>query len=168
MPKASATPAPPAAIAQARSQPVTVAQVKAANAKSRKKTWAQKFENGRTPEVVKLDKAMLGVPAGAKLLISTPIEIDAYIRAIPSGETRTVHTLRADLAQRHKADTTCPMTTGIFARIVAEKALEDLAAGQKETDVAPFWRLIDPASPLAKKLSCGPDYIAHRRTVERG
>lgn len=110
---------------------------------------------------------MLGVPAGAKLLISTPTEIDAYVRAIPSGETRDVHALRADLAKRHKADTTCPMTTGIFARIMAETALEQIAAGAKETDVAPFWRLIDPKSPLAAKLTCGPDYIVHRRALEQ-
>jgi hypothetical protein len=30
----------------------------------------------------------------------------------------------------------------------------------------PFWRVIAPDSPLARKLSCGPDFIRYRRALE--
>ncbi len=33
-------------------------------------------------------------------------------------------------------------------------------------DVAPFWRTIEPESPLAGKLSCGRDWVAARRAAE--
>lgn len=88
------------------------------------------------------------------------------VRNIAPGNTRKPEEVRADLAVRHGADATCPLTTGIFLRIIAEVALEDLAAGATLESVTPFWRVVDPKSPLAKKLSCGPEFIQIRRTEE--
>jgi hypothetical protein len=86
--------------------------------------------------------------------------------SVPKGETRTVEAMRADLAKRAKADGTCPLTTGIFARIAAEVATDAMEAGKKPAQVTPFWRVIDPASPLAKKLRVGPDFIRRQRAAE--
>ncbi|MBM3347843.1 MAG: hypothetical protein FJY55_15320 [Betaproteobacteria bacterium] len=72
--------------------------------------------------------------------------------------------LRAALAKTYAADGACPLTTGIFCRIAAEHAYEQFQMGAKR--VAPFWRVIDPASPLARKLSCGPAFIRKQRQVE--
>ncbi|MFM1807658.1 MAG: hypothetical protein RLZZ242_383, partial [Bacteroidota bacterium] len=58
----------------------------------------------------------------------------------------------------------CPMTTSIFLRIVAEYNLEKMA--RNESEVAPFWRAIDPKSDLAKKLSCGPAFISSKKEEE--
>ena len=74
--------------------------------------------------------------------------------------------IRGDLAVRNQADYTCPVSTGIFLRIVAESAYEELMEGAPTEAVAPFWRAIDPKSPLAAKLTCGPEFIREKRAAE--
>lgn len=128
------------------------------------KTWLEKFNNGKPPQLITIDKPWLGFKKGSKMLISNPAEIDAYINKIPAGKTVTVEKLRKDLASQYKADFTCPLTTGIFLRIVAEKSLEEINAGQKNT--SPFWRVVDPDSKLANKLSFGSDFISQMREKE--
>ncbi len=128
------------------------------------KTWRQKFDARMDTEVVTLEKPMPGVPAGSRLLISTPTKIAAAVAAIPKGSKQSIIDLREQLAKEAGADATCAMTTGIFLRIAAEVALEDLASGKEE--VTPFWRVVEPKSPLAKKLSCGPEWIAQQRAAE--
>lgn len=118
------------------------------------------------PEVVTLDKPMLGQPTGARLLISTPIEVKAQLDAIPKGTERLPTDLRQELATKHQADATCPLTYGIFLRILAEDALDEMQQGKSVDEVTPFWRVIDRKAPLAKKLPCGIDFITHLRTEE--
>jgi hypothetical protein len=129
-----------------------------------RKSLQDKFDARKDAEIVILEKPMLGVPAGGKLLISTPSEIETWVRAVPVGETRSVGQLREELAKKHGADGTCALTTGIFLRVVAERALEQLAAG--EVEIAPFWRVVEPHSALAKKLPNGPEFIQARRLAE--
>ena len=50
------------------------------------KTWQQKFDNGRTLILESAEKDWAGIPAGENFLISTPAEIDAYIRKLPEGK----------------------------------------------------------------------------------
>ena len=89
-----------------------------------RKTWIQKRETDRNPEVEVIEKPFAGMPIGASFLIPTPRVVDAYIRAIPSGSSRTIGDMRETLAKQHGADFTCPLTSGIFLRIVAEAAHE--------------------------------------------
>ena len=129
-----------------------------------RKTWEQKYHAGRAPHVAVLDKPYAGLRAGQRLFVASPPLLDARIRAVPRGETLDPAALRADLALAHGADATCPTSTGLFLRIVAERALEREAAGEEPT---PFWRVIAPEAPLARKLSCGPDALRHRRALEQ-
>jgi len=121
---------------------------------------------GAKAKTVRLEKAFAGAPAGSKMLVATPEIVSDYMKAIPSGQTKTVREMRADLAKRFKAQTTCPTSSGIFVRIASEAALEDLAEGAALGKVTPFWRLVDPESSAAQKLSCGPEFIAKRRRAE--
>ena len=130
------------------------------------KTWQEKMKPGAKPKVVKLDKPYAGVPSGAKLLIATPEIVRDYISAIPKGKTRTPQDMRQDLAKAHKADATCPTSSGIFIRINAEAALEEVQKGKALSKVTPFWRIIDPESPAAQKISCGQKFIEERRREE--
>lgn len=130
------------------------------------KTWQQKYHNGRKPEIETMTKAMWGYPAGSRLLISTPEEVDALIKKIPKGKSKTLVEVRESLAKQYKADAACPMTTSIFVRIIAECALEELSAGKKPDQVSPFWRVVEVKSPLAKKLSCGPEGVKALRAAE--
>jgi hypothetical protein len=43
------------------------------------KSWKQKMA-AKPPHTVTLDKDFAGVPAGAKLLISCPVEVERYLR----------------------------------------------------------------------------------------
>ncbi|MBS1723700.1 MAG: hypothetical protein JSS66_12195 [Armatimonadetes bacterium] len=130
------------------------------------KTWRQKYNNGREPVVETIDRPFAGMAAGAKMLILTPAEIDQRLRQIPRGTTVPLPRFRDELAHVHGADGTCPLTTSIFLRIVAEVALEEIQAGKDPADVSPFWRVLDAKSPVAKKLSCGPDGLERLRRSE--
>jgi hypothetical protein len=134
---------------------------------SQPKTWAQKMK-AKPPHTVVLDKDFAGVPAGARLLISCPHEVEAYLRnQVPAGETRAIQQMRRELAATHGADAACPVSTAIFLRTVAEAAWDEIEAGKPATEVAPFWRVVEPGSPLAKKLRAGSDWIAHQRQAEQ-
>lgn len=131
-------------------------------------TWRQKLEKPQEPQICALRRSFGGFPAGASLLVSTPQDVKAAIEAIPRGETMTPADLRARLAKAHGADVTCPVSTGIYVRMVAEVAWEDILAGADPSAVSPFWRVVDPKAPIAMKLACGPDFIRDMRASESG
>ena len=87
-----------------------------------KKSWNDKLHDARLPQVKRLDKSFADMPEGCMMLIATPAIIDSYIRQIPKGKSVDLLTLRDDLAREYHAEKTCPLTTGIFLRIVAEAA----------------------------------------------
>ncbi len=129
------------------------------------RSWADKHDNHRDPaRLERVEKPYAGIARGTTIVIATPKEMSDYFRSVPKGETRSMDELRAALAKKHGADAACPLTTGIFCRIAAEFAYERLKAGA--ADAAPFWRVIDPRSPLARKLACGADFIRKRRAEE--
>lgn len=129
-----------------------------------RKTWGEKFNTPKEAEVKRTDKSFADIPAGASMLIATPAIVESYIRKIPKGHCTTIRQMRKDLAAMYHAEYTCPVTSGIFLRIVAEKAYEEMLAGKKR--IAPFWRIIDPASPAAKKLSFGAAFLTQQRAGE--
>jgi hypothetical protein len=133
---------------------------------SKKKSWQEKFDVAFSPKIEKTEKSFAGINAGQIMLIPTPALVDAYIRQIPKGKIVDTKDLRKDLADEYHAEVTCPLTTGIFLRIVAELATEKLMQGISIDRITPFWRVIDPASATAKKLSCGPAFIKQQRKNE--
>ena len=80
--------------------------------------------------------------------------------------TRTVPAMRTELARRNKCDATCPVSTAIFVRMVAEAALEEIEEGVPLSDVAPFWRILEGKDKISGKLNVDPDWIDHQREVE--
>jgi hypothetical protein len=131
-----------------------------------RRSWTEKLQSDRPFEITVVDQPMLGWPAGTTMLIATPLIIDGYLRAIPSGMAVAPAKMRDDLAKEYGTQMTCALTAGIFLRIASEAALEAMAAGAVVTSVAPFWRVVERKSPLAKKLSCGPEEIARLRAAE--
>lgn len=135
-------------------------------AKKKPVDWRKRFGAAKAPHVVVLESTFAGVPAGARMLISSPGEIAAYLATIPRGQTRTVVRMRSDLARRADAAAMCPVTTAIYLRVVAECALDDLSAGKDLGEVVPFWRLIAPEDKVAARLSCGPEGVEHLRRLD--
>jgi hypothetical protein len=130
------------------------------------KTWAEKVVNSKPHEVKKNENGFADIPAGGIMLIPTAKIIDEYVRQIPKGKEVTLQIMRKDLATEYRAEYTCPVTTGIFLRIVAEAAHEELMKGKPIGKIAPFWRVVDEKSTIGKKVSFGPDFIKTQRTKE--
>jgi len=100
------------------------------------------------------------------MLIPSAVQVDNYIRNIPSGRTANVKDIRIDLAKASGAEISCPVVTGIQLRVVAEAANEDLQAGANLSEITPIWRVIDPKTPTLKKLSYDTDFIMMMRKQE--
>lgn len=79
-----------------------------------KKTWKEKFNNGKQPQIKTIVKAFWGMDKGSRMLIPTPKLIQDYIYHCEKGSFSEVETMRNDLAIEVGADFTCPMTSGIF------------------------------------------------------
>ena len=131
------------------------------------KSWTARLQTPTSPKRVRLDKDFAGIKSGTMLFVGTPPIIDAYLRQVPPGETRTIERMRRELARTHQCDATCPVSTAIFLRIAAEAAIEGMEAGQALAEVSPFWRVIAPDSTIARKLPLDPDWIAHQRALEQ-
>jgi hypothetical protein len=128
--------------------------------------WTTKLNVKKLPKRVKLDKDFAGIKAGNMLFVGTPQIIDAYVRKVPRGETRTIERMRRELARKNDCNATCPVSTAIFLRISAEASIEQMNAGKSTSDVSPFWRVIEPQSTIASKLPIDIQWIAHQRDIE--
>lgn len=131
-----------------------------------KKSWGEKLATAKPYEIKHLAAGFADLPAGCQMLIPSPPIIDGYLRAIPHGKAVDIAQMRDDLARQFGADKSCPLTTGIFLRIVCEAAFELIEAGADTKDVTPFWRVVTPKMPLAAKLACGKDFLVTKRAEE--
>lgn len=114
--------------------------------------WRDKLEKPQEPKLVKISPRMARFGKGT-MLIPTPKLVNQLLRRIPKGKLVTVGEIRKRLAMDFAADVTCPLTTGIFVRIVAEAAEEDRANGRQR--VAPYWRVIKDDGSLNSKFPGG-------------
>jgi hypothetical protein len=101
-------------------------------------------------------------PPGATMVISTPLEIEGYVRQIPKGKLATLVTLRNVIADQHGTTITCPVTTGIFLGIVARAAAEQEMMGAKR--VTPWWRVIRTDGTLNEKFPGG--IVEHEKRLK--
>lgn len=128
--------------------------------------WREKLENlpKGLPKVVDAGKnpKMAKRFGTGKMLIATPLLVDAQIRKIKKGKLVTTRIIREKLARDFKADFTCPLTTGIFTNIAARAAEEYRAAGRKNT--TPYWRVVKDEGGLNEKFPGGEkDHAAKLR-----
>ena len=130
------------------------------------KTWQEKLHSVSKFSVKKIAKKFADIPEGVTMLIATPEIVDAYIRDLPPGTHTSLQQMRKDLAATYHADYACPVTCGIFLRIVAEAAYEAYAGGTAIAQTTPFWRIIDRKTPVAKKLTFGLDFVKDMRAKE--
>lgn len=130
------------------------------------KSWQEKLNSNKPSEKKTIDKAFAGMPAGALMYITTPLEVDAYIRKLKSGQWISAKQMREAIAAENDAEYTCPVSTGIFLRIVAEAAHEQLQQGRSINEICPFWRVISRRDKLAAKLSFAPDFLLRQQELE--
>jgi hypothetical protein len=133
---------------------------------TKKKTWLSKLSETKEPKIKRIEFDFADIPANCSMFIATPQIIDNYIKQIPKGKKETVQTMRKDLAIENRAEYTCPVTTGIFIRVVAEANFEKYTQSGSLKGITPFWRVIEPNSTLSKKLTFGQDFIINQRQAE--
>lgn len=132
-----------------------------------KKTWAMKIEDPKKVHQLKrLGFDFSDMHRGDTMLIATPKIIQTYVREIPRGKSVTLLAMRRDLASQYGADNTCPLTTGIFLRIVSEAAHEEFKKGKPLSKITPFWRIVESRSPINKKLTFGTQFVVRQRKRE--
>ena len=120
--------------------------------------WREKLEKEQEPKLVKIPPKMSQFGKGT-MLIPTPKLVDALVCKVRKGKLVTVGELRRKLSADFASDVTCPLTTGIFLRIVAEAAEEDRANGRKR--ITPYWRVVKDDGSLNPKFPGGVDSQAH-------
>lgn len=131
-----------------------------------RKTWRQKLEDSKgLPKVVDIPANMQPQLGRGRLLIPSPKMIDAAIRTIPRGSTRTTPELRAQLAREQHADTACPLVTGIFCNIAAHATEEASAAGDAG-ERTPWWRVLTRDGKPNPKFPGAPDEQIRRLRAE--
>jgi hypothetical protein len=131
-----------------------------------RKTWRQKLEE-KHPEhgkVIDVPPKMQNTVLLGKMLIPKPLDIDALIQRIRKGKLATVIQIRDKLAKDAQANCCCPLTTGVFLRIVSEVAEEDLRNGEK--DVTPYWRVVKAGGSLNERFPGGVQAQATRLEKE--
>ena len=127
--------------------------------------WRDKLERGDHSKIVQIPSSMEKRFGSRTMFIAKPLEVDELIRMTKKGMLITVAEIRSKLARDHNADTTCPLTTGIFVRIAAETAEEDLQNGKKR--ITPYWRVVKEDGSLNEKFPGGVK-AQSRRLKEEG
>jgi hypothetical protein len=135
--------------------------------------WREKLEKPPKdlPKIVEVPPKLEKRFGGRRVLVPTPLLVDRLIRKVPKRNLITIKQIRERLAKDFKADSTCPLTTGIFLRIVAEAAEEDKKFGKKR--ITPYWRVIKADGSLNEKFPGGVKAQAARlmdegHTIEKG
>ncbi|MEC7107479.1 MAG: hypothetical protein VXX02_11490 [Pseudomonadota bacterium] len=131
-------------------------------------TAIERLNKAKSPKVVILEKDFAGIRAGSSMFVATPKIVDEFINKMPYGRFITMPELRADLAIEYDCDATCPVSTAIFLRVVAEAALEHLEQGAKTADITPFWRVVAPGDKVSARLPIDQKWLEARRQEELG
>ena len=128
-----------------------------------RKSWQEKLADDKgLPKVEKITDKMSKRWGTGTVVIPAPKEVDEIMRKVPKGKLITINQIRTILAQKHRATIGCPITTGIFACIVA-RAAEEAAAEGKE-NITPYWRTLKSKGELNEKYPGGVDaQAAHLR-----
>lgn len=101
---------------------------------SKKKSWSEKFSD-KNEGFNKVHDSTKG-----PMYISSPKEIEKLIKKVPKGKLTSTKEFTDYLTKKYKTEFTCPLTTGIFVSIVANKTEEERIQGKK--DLTPYWRVI--------------------------
>jgi hypothetical protein len=120
-----------------------------------RKTWRQKLEENHPAhgKIVEVSPKMQKGFGTGTMLIPKPLDIDALIRKVQKGKLTTVPQIMDKLAKDAHTSCACPMTTGIFLRIVAEVSEEDSRNGK--TELTPYWRVLKSDGSLNIKFPGG-------------
>jgi len=115
----------------------------------KRKSWSQKWEEAvAKPD---LPKVIDCPEAGTRFVVPNPAEVEAIVKDIPKGKVLTMAEIAEKIAAKHGVPSCCPMTTGIFAWILAHKEVD---AGDS---TSPWWRVVKKGGELNLKYPGAPE-----------
>lgn len=118
------------------------------------KTWSEKLHNSKDlPKIVILKPSGAKQWGGEKMVVPAPLEVNEIMSQVLRGKIITLNELRQKLANKHHADITCPLTSGIFSWIAAYAAEEERIAGKTKT--TPYWRTLKSGGEVNPKYPGG-------------
>jgi alkylated DNA nucleotide flippase Atl1 len=127
------------------------------------KTAVLERDTAAAPHIETLQEARgAAFPAG-RMLISSPLELASVIERIPKGRVLRQADLRASVAKSHRADYACPVTTGLFVRILADATEEERGHGGT---IMPYWRVVGDDGDLNELFPGGSSSQAKRLEKE--
>lgn len=130
-----------------------------------KRTWKEKLQDSKGfPSLQPIEGRMLSKWGEGTMLIAAPIEVDEIMKTVKKGKLITIDEIRRQLAEKHEATVTCPLTTGIFAWIAANAADEDEQQGRSR--ITPYWRTVKAGGELNPKYPGGIDNVRLRLESE--
>ena len=135
----------------------------------KKKSALDHLESGRQPHIVHIIPP--GAPGyreanGGEMVVSSPAEVDGFVRRLGLGEVATLDDLRAAIAARHAVAVACPVSTAIFLAMCARAAEERRAMGVPAADLTPWWRVLKKGGFLNPKFPGGTDSQAELLAAE--
>ena len=89
------------------------------------------------------------------MLIPSEKMVADKLRAAPAGQTTDLGELRRALAEEFGSDACCPVTVQRHMVAIAGKGS------------APYWRMVDPDRPFARRLAGGAEVIRAQLAAER-
>lgn len=128
---------------------------------TKQRSWQEKLCQAKgLPKIVKLSgKAATGW-GGNRMVVPSPLEVDALMKKVAKGKLITVNEIRQALAKKFKTDIACPLTSGIFTWIAANAAEEQRQQGKKS--FTPWWRTLKTGGELNPKY---PGGIANQKKL---
>jgi hypothetical protein len=129
-------------------------------------TWAERLAASDGIDIRPVPEGRRGMTPGKAMLYPSARMVNEAIRAIPAGQTITPKELRASLADRYDAEYTCPVTTTMMLRIVAEAANEARDHGSSLDELPPVWRVLGPGASALGKLTFDPIWLLEERERE--
>ncbi|MBX9882791.1 MAG: MGMT family protein [Sphingomonas sp.] len=125
---------------------------------AQRKTALDHLNSGREPHIVHMIPP--GAPGfreaqGGAMVISSPQEVDAFVRQVAPGEVTTLDELRAAIARRHQVAVACPVSTAIFLNMCARAAEERRDMGVPGAELTPWWRVLKKGGFLNPKYPGG-------------
>jgi alkylated DNA nucleotide flippase Atl1 len=124
----------------------------------KRKSALDHLNAGRVPHIVHMIPK--GAPGyaearGGAMVVSSPAEVNEIIRKVKPGEVITLNDVRALLADRHHVAVACPVSTAIFANMVARAAEELRERDVPVAELTPWWRVLRKGGLLNPKLPGG-------------
>lgn len=110
--------------------------------------------------------AVRGEMVPQAMLMPSQQLLEDTLRGLPAGVAADLATLRSRMTELAGAEACCPVTTQRGLLAIAEDQVTRFADGAPRGDLVPFWRVIDPGRPLARRVAGGADFVRARLAEE--